>query len=323
MMARPLLHRISFFCWLLLILTLSISSCSLPEPENGFVVNSSGEQLYFQVLGNSPDTLLVIHGGPGAGIESVLTLVKPLSQYFTLIIYDQRGGGRSTLPDTSRLGAEFHTLDMETVRSHFGISKMNVLAHSFGAILVAEYLTKYPSNIDKLILHAATGPSRKEAAKYYMAEAKPSTPAPDPDLILKTTELLNSLLSGKSENPMQDCKEYETLSRKIAQERGKSVNYHGTTCSGSDASVAYYYQYTAQLSPMSYGNWDYTHQLDNLDVSSLVLFGAEDASGRVMQQQWVETFKNSKLIIVPNSEKGTLSDNPDYTISEIINFLKK
>lgn len=322
-MVQPLLHRMQVVYSLSILVALLFFSCSLPEPDNGIIVNSAGEQLYYQVLGNSPDTLLVIHGGPGAGIESVLPAVKPLSQYFTLILYDQRGGGRSTLPDTSRLGSEFHTLDLETVRSHFGLSKMNVLAHSFGAILVAEYLTKYPSNIDKLILHAATGPTRKEAAKYYMAEAKPSTPAPDPDLILKTAELLNSLLSGDAENPMQACKEYETLSRKIAQHRGKSVNYQGTTCSGSDASVAYYYQYTAQLSPLSYGNWDYTHQLESLDVSTLVLYGAKDTSGQFMQQQWVDAFKKSRLITVPNSEKGTLSDNPEYAIPEIVRFLKQ
>lgn len=36
---------------------------------DGFVTGAEGAELYYQVMGDSLDTLMVVHGGPGAGMR--------------------------------------------------------------------------------------------------------------------------------------------------------------------------------------------------------------------------------------------------------------
>ncbi len=314
---------VSILCSIMLFLLLTKCNNSPGDFTSRYIDTPDNEYLHFEIYGDSQDTLVVVHGGPGAGIQSILPSVKPLSKDFTLILYDQRGGGLSALPeDTTKLSAEFFTSDLESVRSHFGISKMNILAHSFGAIIVAEYLKKYPERISKLVLHAATGPSRKLAAQYYSESQKAFNPNIDLELDRKAGELLFGLLDGTSESPMADCIEFERISKVIAEINGEPTSYQGTTCSGTDNSVKYYYQYTAQYSSDSYGPWDYTSTLKHLNTKVLVLFGEQDSSGLSMQEQWVNSFSKSSLERIPDSGKDVLSGNPQQSIPLITEFLR-
>lgn len=115
---------------------------------------SAGQEeirLYHRTLGSGRDTLLIVHGGPGAGMYTILPDTRGLADHFVLIYYDQRRGGRSSLPaDTMLLAARHFSEDLEAVRAHFGLEKMNVLAHSFGAVLLADYAERLPERLRRI-----------------------------------------------------------------------------------------------------------------------------------------------------------------------------
>ncbi|MFW6088722.1 MAG: alpha/beta fold hydrolase, partial [Gemmatimonadota bacterium] len=112
---------------------------------SGYLTGAEGGRLFFRVIGNSPDTVVVLHGGPGAGMNSVRPAFEPLADELSLIFFDQRGGGRSALPaDTSLLRASYFIEDLDSVRAHFGLERMNLLTHSFGAVLAAAYAREHP-----------------------------------------------------------------------------------------------------------------------------------------------------------------------------------
>ncbi|MGN8224757.1 alpha/beta fold hydrolase [Gracilimonas sp. BCB1] len=309
------------------IIFIGFISCSQIQKEaetrDGFIQTDDGAALFYQVQGMSTDTLLIIHGGPGAGINSFSPSAKPLAKDFTLIFYDQRGGGKSTLPeDTTRLKPEYFVEDLEAVRDYFNLDSMNVLTHSFGSIVLAEYATKYPHHLNRVVFHGSTGPVRAEMGEYYRARAQQASPVPDTSLTNRASTLLASLLEGSADDPVLTCREYEELSKQIATLRGERASHKGSTCDGPAEAVKYYYQYTAQLAPAFFGNWDYSEKLKDVKAPLLVVYGKEDSLAISSQRRWTDITQNSRLLLVPEADKGSLSDNPGFTLQAITTFFR-
>lgn len=280
---------------------------------------AEGAQLYYRVIGSGQDTIVVVHGGPGAGMHSVLPSFEPLARKYVLIFYDQRGGGRSTLPaDTTKLAAEYFIEDLEAVRKHFGLATMNVITHSFGAILVAQYATKYPDRLERMVFHGATGPRRAEAAER--ARAATSTASPDTAISNRAAELLHALLSGTAADPVAACREFEALGKQIALARDDTVTYRGTTCTASAEAVRYYYRYTAQLAPRSFGDWNFTTGLEQVSAPLLVVYGARDTLALPAQREWANAVHNGRFLPVPEAGKSAITDHPEFVFPAIETF---
>ncbi len=294
-----------------------------PFRQHGYIQSADGAELYFQVRGTAEDSLVIIHGGPGAGIHSFLPSAEPLAKDFTLLFYDQRGGGKSTLPeDTTRLKPEYFVEDLEAVRRYFKLDSMNVLTHSFGSVILAEYATQYPNRLNRVVFHGSTGPVRADMGEYYRAKSQQAPPVPDTSLTNRASTLLSQLLAGNADDPVSVCREYENLSKQIATIRGERASHRGSTCNAPPEAVKYYYQYTAQLAPAFFGNWDYTEKLQNFKAPLLVIYGKEDSLAISSQRIWTKITPNSRLLLVPEADKGSLSDNPDFTLHAITTFFE-
>src|SRR5215467_4694138 len=125
---------------------------SLATSEGTFEV-PDGAHLYYHVVGSGPDTIVVVHGGPG--FQSTY-LVRPLSPLAyaprTLVFYDLRGRGRSTLVDSSRISANADVDDLEAVRVHFGLSKLKLIGHGWGAAVAALYAQRHPEHVERVAM---------------------------------------------------------------------------------------------------------------------------------------------------------------------------
>ena len=76
-----------------------------------------------------------------------------LSSQFTLLYYDQRGSGWSGGEnDSSSLNIASFVQDLEQMRNHFKLTKLNLLGHSFGGLLAMFYSIEYPDNVNSMIL---------------------------------------------------------------------------------------------------------------------------------------------------------------------------
>ena len=309
------------FIQLTTVFCLFLLSCSAQHVSEGYLKGADGASIHYEVVGSSPDTLVVLHGGPGAGINSVLPDVMPLAEEFTLILYDQRGGGLSELPeDTTKLRPEYFVEDLEAVRRHFDLEQMNLFTHSFGSVIAASYALAHPDRIRRAIYHGATGPDLMQELELRRLD-----PSPPPDSLLaaRSSYLLMSLLNGTAENPVETCREYEKLNRRIAEARGEAVTYKGTTCDAPVESVRYYYRYTVQLAPRYYGGWDFTDgDLQHVTAPHLIIWGEEDAHMIPAQQAWADAFPNGELLLIPGARKGAISNRPEVVIEAVTHFLK-
>lgn len=296
-----------------------------PSPrivDEGMLAGSGALPLFYRVLGDADDTVVVLHGGPGAGMESVLPSVAPLARDHTVILYDQRGGGRSGLPeDTAALSSRRFVEDLDAVRAHFGLETMALVAHSFGAVLAAEYARTRPDRVERLVLHGATGPNRAEAARSARGAGDPG-PAPDTALTRRSRELLATLLSGEAEDPVATCRAYEEVVRTMARDRGDEPSWRGSTCRAPPDAVRYYYRYTARVGARSFGEWDYTEgSLDEVEAPALVLAGADQSAAALLQQEaWAEAYPEGRLLVVPGSGKGAFDEAPEIVFPALTTF---
>jgi proline iminopeptidase len=174
----------------------------------GHVTSSGGVRLFYRVVAGGPDTVVAIHGGPGGDMENIAPDLGRLAERHTVIYYDQRGGGRSSLPaDTALLHARYFVEDLEAVRRHFGLARMNLLAHSFGPVLAARYAQEYPERVAQMIFAGAIGPKRTDARAYGMnMYARMDSTTRDSIITVVT-----ALIKGAKGDPRHTCREYERL----------------------------------------------------------------------------------------------------------------
>lgn len=277
----------------------------------GYLQSADDVRLYYRIVGSAPDTLVAVHGGPGAGMNAFYPDVKPLARDFTIIFYDQRGGGRSELPaDSSRLNARYFVEDLEAVRRQFGLPRMKVIAHSFGAILVASYIRSYPDKLERAVFMGATGPKRSEAGKL----AQKRFAEMDSVTLMHLGSVMRPLLTGTAVDPLAACKEYENIWSASATKRGLPNKWQGSTCDAPPEAVAYYYHYTAQITPATFGDWDFTTGFDTISMPLLVVYGALDSLALPLQRAWAQAFPNARLLMVPNAGKGAIADRPDIVL---------
>ena len=297
----------------------------------GFVtaVEGSADQqeirLYYRILGSGADTLVLVHGGPGAGMNTILPDTRGLGDHLTLLYYDQRGGGHSSLPaDTALLEARHFAEDLEAVRAHFGLKEMHVLTHSFGALVLAEYAERHPDRLRRIVLHGPTAPSREIAARRYRSRGGNEGPQPDSSLLQRYQAVLTSLLEGTAEEPREACRTYERLGKQIAEVRGDTTaRWRGTECRAPAEAVRYYFHRTAQLTPRSFGPWDYTRALGAVDAPALIVHGALDSLGLAGSRAWEDALPRGELFVVPGAHRGAIADRPDLVEPVIASFIQE
>lgn len=96
--------------------------------------------------------VVVVHGGPGWDYRSLLPL-KDLADQYHVVFYDQRGAGLSPRVDPATLTLETTLQDLDAIVDYYGKGKkVNLIGHSWGAMLVSGYVGKHPEKVRRVIL---------------------------------------------------------------------------------------------------------------------------------------------------------------------------
>jgi len=124
------------------------------EPYTTGYLNLDGyHQMYWEESGNPEGVpVLVIHGGPGAGSSpSNRRFFDP--SHYRIILYDQRGAGRSLPYGDLKDNTTPHLIeDIEKLRTHLGIEKWYVFGGSWGTTLGIAYAEAHSKPCLGLIL---------------------------------------------------------------------------------------------------------------------------------------------------------------------------
>lgn len=129
---------------------------ALPVPFDAFgLAVGGGHRLHVEQYGR-PDApaALVLHGGPGSGSSPRMTAPFDL-QRWRVVLFDQRGAGRSTPRGALAHNRTADLLDdIERVRAALGIGRWLVTGGSWGATLAALYAARRRPAVAGLLLRA-------------------------------------------------------------------------------------------------------------------------------------------------------------------------
>lgn len=169
----------------ILALVLSLAAC-LPPPgdppgrsetglypeiepfETGRLKVSEIHELYYELSGN-PEGIPVIglHGGPGGSSSPWMRRLTDPSK-FLVVLYDQRGAGKSTPSGDLRendTGALVR--DIDRLRDHLGLGKVVLFGGSWGTTLALAYAETHPENVSALVLRGVFTAARDEIDHFY------------------------------------------------------------------------------------------------------------------------------------------------------------
>lgn len=116
--------------------------------ETGFLPLSAGHVMYWEQVGNPRgQPVLFLHGGPGAGAGAVhRRFFDP--HHWRVIIFDQRGAGRSRPLGELRENTTPHLVrDIEVLRQFLGIENWLLFGGSWGSTLALAYAQEHPSRV--------------------------------------------------------------------------------------------------------------------------------------------------------------------------------
>ncbi len=115
------------------------------------LTTADGRTLAWRERGSGPP--LVLHpGGPGCSSEYFGELPE-LAGARTLLLLDPRGTGGSDRPvDPSGYDLEDYAADIEALRAHLGLERLDLLGHSHGGFVAMTWATTRPERVGRLIV---------------------------------------------------------------------------------------------------------------------------------------------------------------------------
>jgi len=129
-------------------------------------VRAGDVSLWFEVLGTKRvadgprfverSTIITVHGGPGFDSANGLEGAVPLSELAQVVVFDQRGHGRSDYSTPDRWNLDTWADDIVALCAALEIERPIVLGTSFGGFVVQRYAARHPNHALAHILVVTT-----------------------------------------------------------------------------------------------------------------------------------------------------------------------
>jgi len=288
--------------------------------QTGWVTTSDSARLYYRVIGHGADTIIAIHGGPGMDQETIAGDFAVLGAKHTVIFYDQRGGGRSTLPaDTTTLFAARQIQDLDELRKHFGVARVTLVAHSYGPLLAASYAIAHPANVKRMVFFGPVPPRRGDFWQRFGRSVN--------SRLDSTQRAAMSVAGRRMADPAGDtrqaCHAYWALGlRPRLAEPDRTLPLIKSDMCGSDpAGIRYGNRIGNRVIMGSYGDWDLRPRLRTLNVPTLVVHGEEESIPMDLVEEWVSSLPHARLLRVPRAAHFTYAERPELVWPAVERFL--
>ena len=262
------------------------------ETNEGYISINDSLELHFQTVGSGRDTVVVLHGGPGLHLNTLRADLAPLALSRTLLFYDQRGGGESTLvEDAAYLTWQHHVADLETLRRHFGMGRLKLIGHSWGGLLAALYAKEHPEHVDRMVFIDAGPPPAREP--YF----DPPNPTPRLDSLSRAKMLsARQQWSAAPDSTKQCWNFYSQFGEGFTSDPAYA---HQTWSDMCDAPPAAMFNGNAGPVIASLGpDYDFMDEFARIEAPTLLVHGEDDLIPVGVAQQWDESLPNAHLVIV-------------------------
>ena len=245
-------------------------------------------ELYYSLKGDGTPFMLM-HGGMGFDHTYFRPWLDPLADRVTLIYYDHRGNGRSTLlADFKSIDHKTWADDADALRTLLGHEKMILMGHSCGGFVAMEYAIRHGKHLAGLVL-CCTAPAM-DYPEVIMANAQ-----------AKATPEQLQVIGRMFTTPMTSTDEFQQGLHTLLPLYFKS--YNPVTGAATINSIHYNYHAYNHTSAVLFPSFNSLDWLNQIHVPTLIIGGKEDwimppAQGAERLHAGIS---NSKLVIFENS----------------------
>lgn len=119
-------------------------------------------QFYYRITGQPEFPKLVfLHGLMGFS-SNWQRIIKAFEDRYQILVYDQRGHGRSFKPDFG-YSPEDYAQDLKSILDELKWEKINLVGHSMGGRNALSFAFQYPEKVEKLVIEDISPEFSKEA----------------------------------------------------------------------------------------------------------------------------------------------------------------
>jgi pimeloyl-ACP methyl ester carboxylesterase len=257
-------------------------------------------KLYYETFGQGEKTILFVHGWLDSG-ESFKKVCGKLAENHRIIVYDQRGHGRSETPDSGFNMTRLAT-DLRNLIEYLEPENLTLIGYSMGSHVLFEYLKLFGTGgIDKVVITVMS-----------------------PSLIdEKNPELsLGGMLTWE-----MAVQRLSMTSRYFEEKLLASYpNYLRTE--GPNEAVRKYYEAASKLNSAAMVQLEiamyaanYWDVLPGIDCPVLVISAERDMYSRAIHEKQAGLMPNAKVVIVPGCGHMMIMERPEAYIDELEAFI--
>lgn len=266
---------------------------------------SGSPKLAIWKLGHSDETIVIIHGGPGAEHSYLRPEWDTLASISKIYYYDQRGCGKS---DTAQSYTWIdHVQDLKRIKDRISTNKRIILAgSSWGSELALLYSIYYPNDLKALILSGFCGWNGENTQKIDF-----------------NNYVIDSLYSFKRKGTKSNYEDSIRTSKEIpVQEFFKRVNQFDNPDKGIESRMNTIY-YINNLTVKSLKSAPEICFLTKIDIPILVFGG----NFKCPYQDWSDIIRelnsNTRRTIIKNSCHDPWFSHPSEFFQECFKFIMK
>jgi pimeloyl-ACP methyl ester carboxylesterase len=259
------------------------------------------------------DPILLIQGIGGSMNSWQPSILKELSSNHTVIIFDNRGVGNTTI-GTKQFSIQQFANDTVGLLDGLKIQKANVLGFSMGSLIAQQLVVTHPEKVDRLLLIGSTCGGK---------ESIPQSPEN-----LKLAEKITSSIVNNTPIEPQEIKTTLSLGYgptwiKLHPNLLETIptNFTGKDFVPSNIPLNAYVQHSIAVQNWKSTNWSgVCSQLTKLSQPTLVLTGTEDGSipGPANSIIIAEKIPGAWLVQIPAAGHSVMDQYP-AKVAEILN----
>ncbi len=273
-----------------------------------------GGEIWYRVVGTGSGTpVILLHGGPGFS-SYYLKSLEGLGSDRLVVRYDQLGGGKSDrTTDTTRFNIPHFVADLDALRSHLGLDRVDLYGHSWGTILAVEYYRAHPQHVASLTLAspALDIPAWEENAR---------------ELLKTLPDSMQRAVRTREVDQNFEAPDYQAA---LNEFYGRYVWRHpvaadlDSTMASVNETIYGYMQGPSEFTITgTLKSYDATSFLNEIHVPVLYTVGEFDEANPDIVEHFASLTPGARMVVIPGAAHLTAWDNPEANLEAVRAFLR-
>lgn len=296
--------------FLLLIWLFLSSTAAIGQTSTGFAP-SEGVDLYYETYGEG-QPMVIINGGPGFNCKGFQGLAQTLAAHYQVILYDQRGTGRSIMArvDSTNMTMDLMAADLEALRRHLGFQEWTVFGHSFGGLLGNYYAAHYPTALRALIASASGGINLRLLRSFDITRRM--TP-----MQRDSFQYWTGQLTAGDTSSMADAKRRAFMATAYVYNDAHATRIAERLGQGNPRINRLIWQDLQRI------GYDVAAEVGAFKRPVLILQGQQDVISTQIAEDAHAAFPNSELVILPECGHYGWLDQPEAYFAALAGFMQR